>query len=768
MKLLVPRENVEQPPMISCEYELNVAIASLSIGGAERIVLDWAARIYPQWRVHLVVLHDREIEWPVPPFVKVTRLRGSQLVEQLRLLGRIVAVSGNPVCVCHLLKKRERDALAESGVHVVTVLHNARDGWIEAASSLSGSSLTVAVSRACAWDLRESGWQGPVSVIRHIPPKRKPVAGAREHFRKSWNVPPGATVIGMIGAVKPQKNYPFALRILKAFLQKQDAYLVIVGGPVNKHNGRPSWERLVDEVYRLGLRKRVSMPGFIPDAAACLPAFDVMLNTSHYEGLSIATLEELIHGLPVVAARVGGQGEIAGDGLLLLDKGASEDDWVAALQRGLNMKPDAPSWTNFPAYRQWTLAGIARPVKHSDKVLFITANLNSGGAQRSLVNLTKALRGQMPFGIAVTGRSSTAYFYHDLKRSGFDVTSTGEPWNAFTYAEKLVQKICAEGFGTVCFWNVDARIKLLIVKALGFTDLRFVDVSPGNYTYDEMSNASEFQQLVTFTQEDYFNRLDALVLKYNGSYPKECRETVQVIRNGVPRPEKVKTDYAIHGKARIVVNGRIAPTKFLKEIIQAMHHVWTKLPGTELHIYGGAEHYHQEYAEELFGLAEHEAGRRIIFHGVDFEVISHLPDYDAYIVLGKNQGCPNALLEAMAVGLPVMGNDDGGTREQIRHDETGLLLPDCYPAPLAEAITKILTNRALAEELGRAGREHIQHHFSMQQMTESYLQLFRKLSSASEARHGADRPIDFPIPAKNNTTQQPADRRRVSGLISAV
>lgn len=735
MNLLVHRAPFEQPPVISCDPELNVVIASLSIGGAERIVLDWAARIYPQWRVRLVVLHDRETEWPAPPFVKIIRLHGRNLVEQLSLLGQTMAKGGNPVCVCHLLKKKERDALAQSGVHVVPVLHNAREGWIEDASALEGSPLVVAVSRSCAEDLRESGRLGPVSVIRHIPPKRKPARGARDEFRKSWNVPLDATVIGMIGAVKPQKNYPFALRILKALLQKQDAYLVIVGGPVNNHQGRPAWEGLVDEVYRLGLRKRVAMPGFIPNAAGCLPAFDVMLNTSSYEGLSIATLEELIHGLPVVAGKVGGQGEIGGEGLILVDKDAPEDVWAAALQRGLSIRPGAPSWADFPAFRQWTLAGIARPVKRSGKTLFITANLNSGGAQRSLVNLARAIRGKMQFAITVSGNSSTPCFYHDLKECGIDVASTGEPWNTFAYAEKLVGKICAEQFGTVCFWNLDARIKLLIVKSLGFTEVRFVDVSPGNYTFDEMSSAAEFQQLISFTQQEYFSRLDSLVLKYHGPYPEECSETVRVIPNGIPQPQKMKTDYAIHGKPRVVVSGRIAPTKFLKEIIQAMQDVRTRLPEAELHIYGGAESYHREYAGELFRLAESEAGRRIFFHGVDFDVISHLPDYDVYVVLGKNQGCPNALLEAMAVGLPVIGNDDGGTKEQILHEKTGLLLPDCSPAPLTESIIRILTDRVLAEKLGRAGREHILQHFSMQQMTESYVQLFRGLSASREDTH---------------------------------
>ena len=62
MNLLVScPDAVEQPPLRDERFnnELTVAIASLSIGGAERIVLDWASRISPRWNVHLIVLRNR-------------------------------------------------------------------------------------------------------------------------------------------------------------------------------------------------------------------------------------------------------------------------------------------------------------------------------------------------------------------------------------------------------------------------------------------------------------------------------------------------------------------------------------------------------------------------------------------------------------------------------------------------------------------------------------------------------------------------------------
>lgn len=725
MNYMVERKNVRQPPTYSAgnDNEITVAIASLSLGGAERIVLDWATRVYPLWRVHIIVLRDRKQEWPVPHFVRVTRLHGRQFVQQLRAIGAELARSSNPVCVCHLLSGEERDALAQSGVRVVTTMHNAKAGWSEGITSLARSSSIIAVSAACANDLRESGWNGPISIIRHIPPRRQFVSGVREAYRRAWRIPLNAVVIGMIGAVKPQKNYLRALQILKTLHERIDAYLVIIGGPVNTLRGKPAWQEMVDEIERLGLRRRVALPGFVPDAADCLPAFDVMLNSSLYEGLSIATLEELIAGLPVVASRVGGQGEISSSGLTLMPESADDAQWADALETAIHSAPAIPDWADFPSYRLWTLLGLAKPLARNDTVLFVTANLNSGGAQRSLVNLVKELKGKINFSIAVTGMSTSDHFSLDLQRSGIAVHCLGARWDAFDFAELLTHKISRGGYGTVCFWNADARIKLLLVKGLECHPLRFIDVSPGDYLYEEMETFTSFQQLVAFDQSGYFSRIDGLVLKYSGPYPPECAGRVRVIPNGVPAPKRIKSDYFRGECPRIVVSGRIAPTKYLKEIIMSVERVWMKFPLAELHVYGGAEHYHAKYAQEVHALAETEMGKRIFFHGVNFNVVEKLPDYDVFVVLGKHQGCPNALLEALSVGLPSIANNDGGTREQIIDGKTGLLLNGCDPEELAVAIMRILGDPTLARRIGTNGRKHIARGFSMERMVNAYIDL---------------------------------------------
>jgi len=716
-----------QPPLLGpVDAELTAVVNSLAIGGAERIVLDWAARVRPSRRVHLVVLRDTAHEWPAPDGVRVTRLGGANLIEALRAIGRDVARSGVPVCVCHLLTRDERAAIADAGAFVVPVVHNAREGWIEDAAALAGVPHVIAVSDAAAADLRQHGCPSTISIVRHLPKPRRFAHDARQTWRRAWRIPQEATLVGMVGAVKPQKDYPFAVRLLRRLLGTRDVYLAIVGGPVGRY-GQQAWHTVLDAVQAEGVRHRVAMPGFIPDAAAALPAFDVMLNASRYEGTSIATLQALVNGVPVVASRVGGQGELPADGLTLVDKDAPLDAWASAVASALDRRAPYPAWTGFPAFRLWTLAHLARPFERDDRVLFVTANLNAGGAQRSLVNLATSL-GTARIELAVTGESTAGYFFEALRSRGIDVFRMAASSDAFDHAERIVEHVCARRVGTICFWNVDPKIKLLATKALAFTDVALVDVSPGPNSFDEMRRATGFGRLIAFGESDFHARLDRMVVKYHAAPAAPGLDTITVIPNGVRPPVRAKTAYDLPAAPRVVVNGRIAPTKFLVEIVDAMKIVRETVPHAELHLFGGAEPRHRDYEASVRAAAGELIDRAVFFHGASGNSVDRLPDFDVFVVLGREQGSPNALLEALAAALPCIANDDGGTSEQILDGKTGLLLPDRAPRTVAAAIVRLLGDRSLAERLGRAGRDHVLQTFSMDAMTARYAALFASLA----------------------------------------
>lgn len=716
----------EQPPLLDPgRREVSVAIGTLALGGAERIALDWAARCAARYRVRIVVLRAAPSEWPVPRGVELTRLRTSDPERELAAIGAAIASGGNPVVLCHMLAAAERNALARGGACPVPVLHNSAAGWQEGPEALRDAPFVLAVSRAAARELRGSGFRAPVPVIHHVP--RTPVArpGARCEWRARWALPERALVIGMTGAVKPQKAYPRALRMFAGLLERCDAYLVIVGGPVGA-DGPLAWDAMVAQTIRLGLRERVRVPGFLAGAADCMAAFDVFLNTSRYEGLSIATLEALAAGLPVVASNVGGQNEMPAPGLTLMPVDSPVADWVAALEAALWCRPLPPAWRDVATPRLWTLFHLLRPFEPLPGVLFVTANLNAGGAQRSLVHLATALNGSLRIEIAVCGDSSTDYFSRRLEGAKVQAYCSAGTRDCFDHAEAITARIVDGRFATVCFWNVDAKVKLLLAKALGVARVRLIDVSPGGYGFEEMTATRSFQQWIAFTEEEYYAGLARLVLKYDGDAPPAFRGRVSVIPNGVPVAASVACARA-GSTPRIVMSGRIAPSKFVREAMAAMPLLWASHHDAELHVLGPAEKRHSAYLRQLIDTAGTELGRRIFLQGAAFDAPERMAEFSVALVLGEHQGCPNAVLEALACGVPVVANDSGGTRALVVDGATGLLLRECEPRAIAAALARLLDDPRLAGRLGTRGQRHVARHFSMTRMVRAYEALFTNL-----------------------------------------
>jgi glycosyltransferase involved in cell wall biosynthesis len=681
-------------------------------------VLDWASAATTRYRVRIVVLRPQAIEWRTPPGIDVIRLRSDDPIAALEAQGAEIRTTGNPVVLCHLLTAAERNALKRGGATPVPVVHNAQAGWIEPAPMSEDDPMTIAVSSACARELSSAGITR-TTVVRHFPRRQTATMETRRYWRDLWAVPQDAFVVGMIGGIKPQKAYPEALRVLGALHASRDAWLVVIGGPVGKH-GDLAWHAMLRQALRLGLDARVRFPGFIADAAQTLAAFDCLINTSHYEGLSIATLEALAAGLPVIATAVGGQGEIGSPGLHLLPPATAPARFAEEISRATRVKPTLPSWLGFPAHRLWTLMHLPVPQVPGTRVLFVTANLNAGGAQRSLTNLTKALVGRLSLEIAVCGASSSTAFWDELRAGGVEVRRTADSRDAFDHAQSILDCLGPCDIGRIVFWNVDAKVKLLLAKRLQYSPVRVIDVSPGAYAFEEMAATADFQRWIAFTSDDYYTSLTRLVLKFDGDSPVPAK--TRVIPNGVPMPDAGWNPHRTRLRS-VVVSGRIAPTKFLLEILAALRIVWTTHPQVELHILGTAEERHQDYAAAVLAAIGDDLDRRVWLHGASFDAPGQLARFDIALVLGHHQGSPNAVLEAMAAGVPVVANDSGGTRELVIHQRTGVLLDGREPAAIAGALMHLMTDPGRAMLYARRARAHVAKRFSMRAMVNAYLKL---------------------------------------------
>ncbi|MCP5066328.1 MAG: colanic acid biosynthesis glycosyltransferase WcaL [bacterium] len=178
-----------------------------------------------------------------------------------------------------------------------------------------------------------------------------------------------------------------------------------------------------------------------------------------------------------------------------------------------------------------------------------------------------------------------------------------------------------------------------------------------------------------------------------------------------PADHRPKPAYEGQGPLRFALSGRLMKVKGHEVAIQALALARREIPGSELHLYGEGplEGPLRDKVREL-GLEE-----AVCFHGiVPVEVLrEELEACDALLQPseadgeGREEGVPNSILEAMAMGLPVVATRHGGIPEAVIEGKTGRLVPEHAVQELAAAMVE-LADPKLRERFGLAGRARIE------------------------------------------------------------
>jgi glycosyltransferase involved in cell wall biosynthesis len=102
---------------------------------------------------------------------------------------------------------------------------------------------------------------------------------------------------------------------------------------------------------------------------------------------------------------------------------------------------------------------------------------------------------------------------------------------------------------------------------------------------------------------------------------------------------------------------------------------------------------------------------------------------DAFVLASFTEGHPKVLLEAMAAGVPCVASDCEGNRSLVVEGETGLLFDPRRPAELADRLARVLTDGALAEALGRAGRAMVVARYDLGTLVTAEIALLRRVAT---------------------------------------
>ena len=167
--------------------------------------------------------------------------------------------------------------------------------------------------------------------------------------------------------------------------------------------------------------------------------------------------------------------------------------------------------------------------------------------------------------------------------------------------------------------------------------------------------------------------------------------------------------------------GRLDPVKGLFHLLDAFRAVGSSLDAHLLLAGDGSLR---------AALTERIQGLSLVDHvhllGSRPDVPSLLRSADVFVFPSRTEGLPNALLEAMAAGLPIVSTDVPGCRDLIDHERTGLLVPYGDTDSLSGAIQRLLTDRESAKQMGRNARDEVAKNWHIDATWNAYESLYRE------------------------------------------
>lgn len=172
---------------------------------------------------------------------------------------------------------------------------------------------------------------------------------------------------------------------------------------------------------------------------------------------------------------------------------------------------------------------------------------------------------------------------------------------------------------------------------------------------------------------------------------------------------------------------RLSPEKDFPTLLQAVPIVLKSVPDFRLRIVGeGSE---RPRLEQL--IRELRIENHVTLVGESDDVSGELKRAGFYVASSRKEGISLTLLEAMAVGLPVVTTDIGGNSEVVEDGVTGCLVPSNDPNALARAIVRMCDEQTQWNVIGRAARRRVEQHFDITRMIDAYEDLYREALEAT-------------------------------------
>ncbi len=367
---------------------------------------------------------------------------------------------------------------------------------------------------------------------------------------------------------------------------------------------------------------------------------------------------------------------------------------------------------------------IQSDFKTQKHIAFYIGSLHKGGAERVFVNLAEYFL-QQGYRVTMVTQYQKENEYElpeECKRVLSDLTPEEvcrSRIKNFCYRVRKLHRIWKEEKPQLVLSCIGKNNFMAIVTAM-FTKTKVV-VSVVGETKEEYPG-----RLMRGLANFLFPYASGVILQTERSksfFRKRVQSKAVILPNSL-NPDFMKPRYEGEREKRIVAVGRMDANKNHEMMLRAFAALADKYPAYTLTIYGDGElrSYLEDLAKEL-GIAH-----KVSLPGVVFDVAERIERAALFLLTSYSEGVSNALIEALAIGLPVISTDvpSGGTGELMTDGENGLFIPTGDVKALEKAMDRLLGDPEYADRLGRNAAK-IQERLSPDRVNGLWKDYFEKI-----------------------------------------
>lgn len=397
---------------------------------------------------------------------------------------------------------------------------------------------------------------------------------------------------------------------------------------------------------------------------------------------------------------------------------------------------------------------LSRVQPRPPRILHVRFTLLRGGAEEHVLSLASAAH-QYGFEAYLAGAAPLLEtMAQELEQSGVHQVpiELPTPSNWLSFAAKLAATLRREKIDLVHCHSVIATLCVLpIVRACGKIPIvetchgreywRIGKAFKGSFWIDRQASRlidriiAVSEATAQFLQEEKGIATRKIEVIHNG------RDLTSLMPATALERERARSQFNLDKKPTLLMLGRLSEEKghaVLLDSLKLLRHQGC-LPVV---MFAGA------------GPLEEELRARCSQEGLDKQVrfLGYRPDLqrvlaatDLVVMPSISEGLPLAAIEALGAGLPVIATNTGGIPEVVIDDRTGLLVPCQDPERLSQAILRVLSDKELAQRLGREGRRFVELHFDVRIQVERTMKLYSDVMTGRvPSRYGRQFPTAPP------------------------